>query len=93
METQAADEQAQARGQTDTSKSTESPHTNQSSGDSGLPSPRSSANANGPDCDRNKNELYPADVAGFEPTVSGNTNGADGGVNANGNDKDSLSRS
>ena len=76
METQAADEQAQARGQTDTSKSTKSPDINQSSGDSGLPSPPSSAKANGPDRDRNEQDSCLLDVAGGNPTISGSSTGA-----------------
>ena len=92
MESYAADEQAPARGQTDTSKSTKSPHTNESSNDSGLPSPPFSTDATRSDSDRNENDSHPADVAGFQLTVSGNTDGASRGVNADGNDKDTLSR-
>ena len=92
MESHAADDGAQARGQTDTTKGTTSPPTNGSSKDSGLHSPPSSTYATRSASDGNKNESHPADVAGFEPTVSESTNGADGGVNADGNDKDTLSR-
>ena len=92
METQATDEQAQTRGQTDTTKRTKNVLTNESSNESGLPSPPSSTDATRSDSDRNENDSHPADVAGLKTTVSGNKNGSSSGANADGNDKHTLSR-
>ena len=92
MESHSADEHAQAHGQTDTTDGMTSPPTNESSNDSGLPSPPSSTYATRSASDGNKNDSHPADVAGFEPTIGEETNGADGEVNADGNKKDTLLR-
>ena len=76
MEAQAADEQAQVRGQTDTTKNPKSHHTNESSDDSGLPSPPSSTKAGGSDGDRNEQDSSSLEVAGGKPTVGGSSTGA-----------------
>ena len=75
MEIQAADKQAQAHSQADTTKSTKSPHTNEG-GDLGLPLPPSSTKASGSDGDRNEQNSGLLEVAGGKPTIGGSSTGA-----------------